>query len=174
MKKWYLKEIFHTVSGRSLTRENFDSGREATVGVDFMAWVLRARGCKVKSFWISDMGKFEISFQYRFEIKRDVWRLSFTCGTLLVKRGFDFSPAPTIGGRFAMTTSGRFFVLQMSNTTQLGILPCLQALSTRNCVGVVVAYSLVNRWVKSTPQLRDQKFKFWSKLFFLSLINIAS
>jgi len=33
---------------RSLTRENFDSGREATVGVDFMAWVLRARGCKVK------------------------------------------------------------------------------------------------------------------------------
>ena len=33
---------------RSLTRENFDSGREATVGVDFMAWVLRVRGCKVK------------------------------------------------------------------------------------------------------------------------------
>ena len=45
-----LKEISHTVSSRSLTRENFDSGREATVGVDFMAWVLRARGCKVKSF----------------------------------------------------------------------------------------------------------------------------
>ena len=36
-----------------MTRENFDSGREATVGVDFMAWVLRVRGCKVKKWEIA-------------------------------------------------------------------------------------------------------------------------
>ena len=45
-----IQRNFQTLSSRSLTRENFDSGREATVGVDFMAWVLRARGYKVKSF----------------------------------------------------------------------------------------------------------------------------
>ena len=68
--------------------------------------------------------------------KSDICRLSFTCGILLVKRGFDSSPVLTIGGKF--------FSPRKCTKSYL-ILSYKQTSYTRNCVGVVVAYSLVNR-----------------------------